>query len=183
MTFFPWDGLTSSTGDSSYQLAFRNESGINGSGIPGLRLRKGIDTTWNGWYDILHSGNYSAYSAFSGAITGASLTVTGDVTAFSDARFKENIRPIENVIERIQASRGVVYDRIDNDQKDNVGFIAQELEENFPELVLTREDGTKAVKYQNAVAVLFEAIKKQQTQIEEQDKKLKLILEHLNLNL
>ena len=183
MTFFPWDGLTSSTGDSSYQLAFRNESGINGSGLAGLRLRKGIDTTWGGWYDILHSGNYASFSAFSGAITGASLTVTGDVTAFSDARVKENIRPIENVIERIQASRGVVYDRIDNDQKDNIGFIAQELEENFPELVLTREDGTKAVKYQNAVAVLFEAVKKQQTQIEEQDKKLKLILEHLNLNL
>lgn len=183
MTFAPWDGNSSSTGDSSYQLAFRNESGINGSGLPGLRLRKGIDTTWGGWYDILHSGNYAAFSAFSGAITGASLTVSGDVTAFSDARVKENIRPILNVIERIQASRGVVYDRIDNDQKDNIGFIAQELEENFPELVLTREDGTKAVKYQNAVAVLFEAVKKQQTQIEEQDQKLKLILEHLNLNL
>ena len=183
MTFAPWDGLSASTGDSSYQLAFRNESGINGSGLPGLRLRKGIDTTWGGWYDILHSGNYASYSAFSGAITGASLTVSGDVTAFSDARVKENIRPIENVIERIQASRGVVYDRIDNDQKDNIGFIAQELEENFPELVLTREDGTKAVKYQNAVAVLFEAVKKQQTQIEEQDQKMKLILEHLNLKL
>ncbi|QLC65779.1 tail fiber domain-containing protein [Flavobacterium sp. LPB0248] len=141
------------------------------------------NTGWTSWKTVLTDSNYSAYSAFSGAITGASLTVTGDVTAFSDARFKENIRPIENVIERIQASRGVVYDRIDNDQKDNVGFIAQELEENFPELVLTREDGTKAVKYQNAVAVLFEAIKKQQTQIEEQDKKLKLIFKHLNLNL
>ncbi|AWK04726.1 hypothetical protein HYN56_11025 [Flavobacterium crocinum] len=182
MTFSPWDGTTSSTGDSSYQLAFRNETGVNGSGLPGLRLRKGIDTTWNGWYDILHSGNYSAYSAFSGAITGSSLNVTGDVTAFSDARVKENIRPIESVIERIQASRGVVYDRIDNEQKDNIGFIAQELEENFPELVLTREDGTKAVKYQNAVAVLFEAVKQQQLQLEEQDKKLKFIIKHLNLN-
>ncbi|MBO9586635.1 MAG: tail fiber domain-containing protein [Flavobacterium sp.] len=183
MTFAPWDGNTSSTGDSSYQLGFRNESGINGSGLPGLRLRKGIDTTWGGWYDILHSGNYAAFSAFTGAITGSSLTVSGDVTAFSDARVKENIRPISNVIERIQASRGVVYDRIDNDQKDNIGFIAQELEENFPELVLTREDGTKAVKYQNAVAVLFEAVKKQQAQIEQQDKKLKIILEHLKLKL
>ena len=182
MTFAPWEGTSASTGDSSYQLAFRNETGVNGSGLPGLRLRKGIDTTWNQWYDILHSGNYASFSAFSGAITGASLTVTGDVTAFSDARVKENIRPIENAIERIQASRGVVYDRIDNEQKDNIGFIAQELEENFPELVLTREDGTKAVKYQNAVAVLFEAVKEQQAQIEEQDRKLKLIVKHLNLN-
>ncbi|WP_428232476.1 tail fiber domain-containing protein [Flavobacterium sp.] len=188
MTFAPWDGLTTSTGDSSYQLAFRNESGVNGSGLPGLRLRKGIDSAWGGWYDILHSGNYNSYSAFSGAITGASLTVTGDVTAFSDARVKENIRPIKNSIKRIQASRGIVYDRIDTKQKNNIGFIAQELEKTFPELVITQEDGTKAVKYQNAVAVLFEAIKEQQTQIEKQllinekqSEQIKIILQKLNL--
>jgi hypothetical protein len=122
---------------------------------------------WQSWRTVLDNSNYVSYSAFSGAITGASLTVTGDVTAFSDARVKENIRPITNVIERIQASRGVIYDRIDTKQKDNIGFIAQELEATFPELVLTQEDGTKAVKYQNAVAVLFEAIKEQQSQIVE----------------
>lgn len=132
-----------------------------------IRTRNDDAASWNSWRTLITDGNYGSYSTFSGAITGASLTVTGDVTAFSDARVKENIRPITNVIERIQASRGVVYDRIDTKQKDNIGFIAQELEETFPELVLTQEDGTKAVKYQNAVAVLFEAIKKQQSQIED----------------
>jgi len=172
--------LHMASGDGRQQLTIARD----GSGMKFRGNNTGSGTAgWTSWKTVLTDSNYSAYSAFSGAITGASLTVSGDVTAFSDARVKENIRPISNVIERIQASRGVVYDRIDNDQKDNIGFIAQELEENFPELVLTREDGTKAVKYQNAVAVLFEAVKKQQTQIEEQDKKLKLILEHLNLNL
>jgi hypothetical protein len=173
MSFNPWDGTTPSTGDSSYQLGFLNETGINGSGLPGLKLRKGIDSIWGAWCSLLHSGNYGSYSAFSGTITGASLTVSGDVTAFSDERVKENIRPITNVIERIQASRGILYDRIDTKQKDNIGFIAQELEETFPELVLTKEDGTKAVKYQNAVAVLFEAIKEQQIQIDYLINKLK----------
>ena len=172
--------LHMASGDGRQQLTIARD----GSGMKFRGNNTGSGTAgWTSWKTVLTDSNYSAYSAFSGAITGASLTVSGDVTAFSDARVKENIRPISNVIERIQASRGVVYDRIDNDQKDNIGFIAQELEENFPELVLTREDGTKAVKYQNAVAVLFEAIKKQQTQIEEQDQKMKLILEHLNLNL
>ena len=87
--------------------------------------------------------------------------------AYSDQSVKENIRPIENVIERVQKSRGVLYDRIDSESKDNIGFIAQELEVAFPELVVTNEDGTKAVKYQNAVAVLFEAVKEQQKQIDE----------------
>jgi hypothetical protein len=70
-------------------------------------------------------------------------------------------------LERIKGSRGIIYDRTDIDTKDNIGFIAQELEVNFPELVTTNSDGTKAVKYQNMVAVLLEAIKEQQKQIDE----------------
>jgi len=63
MTFSPWDGTTASTGDSSYQLAFINETGINASGIPGLRLRNGIDNTWNNWHQIWHSGNFTNNSS------------------------------------------------------------------------------------------------------------------------
>jgi hypothetical protein len=57
MTYAPWDGTTSSTGDSSYQLAFVNDTGVNGTGLPGLRLRKGIDSTWGSWNKIWHEGN------------------------------------------------------------------------------------------------------------------------------
>ena len=99
-------------------------------------------------------------------VSGTSIYASADIVAYSDQSVKENIRPIENVIERIQQSRGVLYDRTDIETKDNIGFIAQELEVAFPELVVTNEDGTKAVKYQNAVAVLFEAIKEQQKQID-----------------
>ena len=101
----------------------------------------------------------------SASVSGTSIYATGDIVAFSDQSVKENIRPIENVLERIGDSRGILYDRIDNGEKDNIGFIAQELEVAFPELVVTNPDGTKAVKYQNAVAVLFEAVKEQQKQI------------------
>jgi hypothetical protein len=100
------------------------------------------------------------------------LTASGDVVAYSDIRFKENIRPIENALVRITKSRGVLYDRKDNGLKDNIGFIAQELELQFPELVNTDSDGIKSVKYQNAVAVLFEAIKEQQKQIDELKKQV-----------
>jgi hypothetical protein len=100
-------------------------------------------------------------------VSNISIYADYDIVAFSDESVKENIRPIENVIERVQKSRGVLYDRIDSGHKDNIGFIAQELELTFPELVITNEDGTKAVKYQNAVAVMFEAIKEQQKQIDE----------------
>jgi hypothetical protein len=123
---------------------------------------------------ISSSGNIGMGNGFTSAayplhvsasVSNVSIYASNDIVAFSDQSVKENIRLIENVLERIGDSRGVLYDRIDNGEKDNIGFIAQELEVAFPELVVTNEDGTKAVKYQNAVAVLFEAIKEQQKQI------------------
>jgi|GEM_PF-2514069 len=56
MTYSPWDGTSASTGDSSYQLSFANNSGVNASGAPKLSIRNGIDSTWNSWNTIWHSG-------------------------------------------------------------------------------------------------------------------------------
>ena len=111
------------------------------------------------------SPSYPLYVA--AQVSNISIYANYDIVAYSDQSVKENIRPIENALERVIKSRGVLYDRIDSGEKDNIGFIAQELEVEFPELVVTNENGTKAVKYQNTVAVLFEAIKEQQKQIEE----------------
>jgi hypothetical protein len=98
--------------------------------------------------------------------TSGTITARGDVIAYSDISVKRNIRPIENALERVTKSRGVLYDRIDSGENNNIGFIAQELELEFPELISVNPDGTKGVKYQNAVAVLFEAMKEQQKQID-----------------
>ena len=83
MTYSPFDGTTASTGDSSYQLAFINETGINGSGLPGLALRKGIDTTWGSWYNIAHSGNVAL--SYSGNTLTLSIKGTTVATATINA--------------------------------------------------------------------------------------------------
>ena len=62
MTFVPWDGTSASTGDSSYQLAFANTTGVNASGQPKLSIRNGINSTWNAWYTLIHSGNIGSQS-------------------------------------------------------------------------------------------------------------------------
>ena len=146
--------------DTAYIEGDASEITINNSGAITLTAtsnnRIGIGTTAPGY--PLH---------VAGDTSGTSIYATADIVAYSDQSVKDNIRPIENVIERIEQSRGVLYDRIDSGHKNNIGFIAQELEVAFPELVVTNEDGTKAVKYQNTVAVLFEAIKEQQKQINE----------------
>ena len=64
MTYAPWTGDTASTGDASYQLAFAG-SGANGTGVPVLKIRKGIDSTWNSWYDVVTSASGTATIATS----------------------------------------------------------------------------------------------------------------------
>jgi hypothetical protein len=114
----------------------------------------------------------------SGNASGTSIYASHDIVAYSDQSVKENVRPIENALERVEKSRGVLYDRTDTEARNNIGFIAQELEQQFPELVVTNPDGTKAVKYQNATAVLFEAVKELKQKLDNQEERL-LKLEQL----
>jgi len=52
-------------------------------------------------------------------------------------------------------------------RKHDIGVIAQEVEAILPEIVATREDGFKAVKYEKIVPLLIETIKAQQKQIDQ----------------
>lgn len=96
---------------------------------------------------------------------------TGDITAFgsaSDKSLKENIEPIENALEKVDAINGYTFNYIDAPEKGRVpGVIAQELEQVLPEAVYETEDGKKAVRYDNTVALLVEAIKELKQQVEE----------------
>ena len=104
---------------------------------------------------------------------GADLRVhSGDIIAFysSDKRLKDNVIPITNPISKIMKIGGYTFDW--NEKQDtysghDVGVIAQEVEKVLPEVVETRENGYKAVKYDKMVPLLIEAIKDQQKQIDE----------------
>ena len=104
-----------------------------------------------------------------GSTTGISIYASDDIVAFSDAIVKGDIQVIENAIEKIKEIRGVTFIRTDKeDSKRHAGVIAQEVQKVLPEVVTTREDnGTLAVAYGNLNALLIEAIKEQQKQIEE----------------
>jgi hypothetical protein len=125
-------------------------------------------------YTLGVNGNIYCFNSLGGTALYASgeIYATGNIIAYSDARVKTNIRSIDNALDRVMKSRGVIYDRNDVDSNNNIGFIAQELEEQFPELVSTDKEGRKGVMYQNMVAVLLEAIKEQQKQIDELKAKL-----------
>jgi hypothetical protein len=99
------------------------------------------------------------------------VTVNGDVSATnfnttSDATLKTNVETLSGSLDAVMSMRGVSFDWIESG-KSEVGVIAQEVEEVIPDLVNTNEQGIKSVKYGNMVAVLIEAIKDQQKQIDE----------------
>jgi hypothetical protein len=90
----------------------------------------------------------------------------------SDSRLKENVTPIVNPIEKISQIGGYTYDwipmeGIHENEGHDIGVIAQEIESILPEIVTTRNNGYKAVKYERLVALLIECVKEQQKQIEE----------------
>ena len=99
---------------------------------------------------------------------GGNFYAGGNVTAYSDARLKDNVELIPHAIEKVQAIRGVTFTR--NDKKDKItrytGVIAQELLEVLPEAVSLDPNGIYSVAYGNIVGLLIEAIKEQQIQIE-----------------
>jgi len=96
-----------------------------------------------------------------------SLTINGipPELAPSDIRLKENIKPLENSLEKVMTLRGVEYDRNDYGWHE-IGMIAQEVEEVIPDLVRENSEGTKVLDYPHLTAVLVEAIKEQQKQID-----------------
>jgi hypothetical protein len=98
----------------------------------------------------------------------ANMTINGTLTQNSDSRVKENVVEIGDCISKVQAMRGVYYNRTDfNTEVTKVGVIAQEVEAVLPELILEAPDtGLKSVAYAELTAVLINAIKEQQEIIE-----------------
>ena len=97
-------------------------------------------------------------------ISGA-LNVGGDITAFSssDVCFKKNINPISNAIDKVRSISGNTFtwnEKSVYNGQEGTGIIAQEIEAlGLPGVTATREDGTKAVRYDRLVPLLIEAIK------------------------
>ncbi len=89
-----------------------------------------------------------------------SFTATGNVTAYSDIKLKDNIETISNPLDKINQINGVIFDRIDAPEVGRQsGVIAQEVEKVLPEVVQENEEGIKSVAYGNMVGLLIESIK------------------------
>jgi hypothetical protein len=111
--------------------------------------------------DVMRIGGWSAgANRWQLALSSGNMTVAGDVTAYSDARVKENIVTVENALEKTLQLRGVYYNRTDtDDKKRKIGVIAQETLGVLPEVVGKDNDDMYNVAYGNMGGLFIEAIK------------------------
>ena len=101
-------------------------------------------------------------------------TFAGDVVAYgspSDIRLKKNIKPIESALDKVMKLQGVTFDWKKSDSildiKEDIGFIAQDVQKVIPELVRENEDGMLSMRHQGIAPILLEAIKELKAEIEE----------------
>lgn len=118
--------------------------------------------------------------ASSGTVRSVNTVVTGAISACSDLRFKKEIAPLEHSLEKILSLNGVNYfwKKEEFPQRHftyerQIGLIAQEIEQIFPELVMTDADGYRSVDYSRLTPVLIEAIK----ELKKENDNLKVTLE------
>ena len=88
------------------------------------------------------------------------------VATYSDETLKTNIEPIDSALDKVQQLQGVTYDWLSDGSKD-IGFIAQEVKEVIPQVVYGgKQEGDLGLDYGSLTALLAEAIKEQQSQID-----------------
>jgi hypothetical protein len=134
------------------------------------------------WYGSLGTSTRKFGKIYSDQVSSRSYVT------LSDERIKENIKPLSNSLEKIIKLKGVSYDfkssyfnvedsmlknKLKEESKNQIGFLAQELKEIFPETVyFDSTSNLYSIGYSQLIPVLVEAMKEQQAQIEELKKQV-----------
>jgi hypothetical protein len=137
----------------------------NGSG--GLGFESSTSTnTWK----IYHSGSFLSF-AENGVRRAYIQNGTGNYVTTSDRNLKKSIRPVaDGVLRKLEGLE--VYTYLYKTQEDTanriIGFMAQDVQPLFPELVSVAENGDLGLNYDGFGPVAIKAIKEQQMIIEAQ---------------
>jgi hypothetical protein len=153
-----------------------NQITVAGSGLEKsdvtLSLPQNIHTGANVQFNSIGVG--MAASATAGRID-----ASGDIVAFStsDINLKENIVPIPNALEKVNQISGNTFDwkaelkEYHGFEGNDVGVIAQEIEEILPQIVTNRDNGFKAVQYEKIIPLLIEAVKELSAKVDRLENK------------
>jgi hypothetical protein len=149
---------------------------------PTSKVSFGTDDYTNGYTEL---GKFEKNGAFAMSVFG-SIWANSTVYA-SDERFKQNISSIQSPLQKLMLLNGVEYEmRKEAFPKNNflpgrqIGLLAQNVEQVFPEAVSENSDGYKGVDYARLVPLLIEAIKELSKQNTDQQGEINLLKTQLN---
>jgi hypothetical protein len=123
-------------------------------------------------------------SNYWGSVWATSAFFTNPPTITSDINFKENITDLSSMSDKLKLLRPVTYKLktevsglfVDKDKNNTqYGFLAQELQKIFPEMVTSQENGILGIQYTELIPVLVQALKEQQDQIDLLNKRIKVL--------
>jgi hypothetical protein len=181
----------------SYGIAiYGNASGTDGIGLKGTGYLDGVygsSSSGDGVYGASTSG-YAVYAEGNAYVTGE-LYVGSCSGCSSDARLKKNIEPLQGAMDRLLQLKGVTFEWIDPSIHDHeagqgqgtqMGFIAQDVEKVFPNMVkgdgYTGKDGTKyrTLELRQMEALEVESIRELRTQHNEDQTRIKKLEDRLD---
>jgi trimeric autotransporter adhesin len=158
------------------------------SGSPGTVAVSGQGSDSNINIELLPKGT-GGVTVNTTTSQGSGLTINGDAwatvfTTTSDERLKKNIQTLDDALERVGKLRGVSFEWRAPEEREigqdmtlptdeaQIGVIAQEVEQVFPEAVSTGTTGVKSVNYSGLIGPLIEAVKEQQREIKAQQREI-----------
>ena len=164
---------------------------VNGNGI--IRNTSDSSNSTTGAFIVNGGVSISKTTNATSTTNGGSLTIAGGmgvlkdvyvggtVTSSSDMRLKKNLRPLESILDKIENITPLKYNSIHTfDHKDHIGFIAQDFEEHFPELIIhANRDAYYSLAYDRITALNMACIK----ELKKENEMLKLRLDELEKKL
>ena len=156
-------------------------------------------------YQLAGAGTNTAALAFGGATPIAAVTCTETYTTGSTTvtktfdysnttgnttisclvetsaqRYKNNIQALTSQLEKVSKLKPVSFDWKSN-QKHDIGFIAEQVQEVYPEIVNTNEQGeVEGLSYSKLSAAFAGAIQEQQVQLEQQQAQIQALITEIN---
>jgi hypothetical protein len=124
-----------------------------------------------------------------------SIAIDGSIVLSSDARLKKDIRPLTDEKNKLYLLEGKSYKKLmpptgleelssvkaDDTEYSEYGYLAQDLQKIFPDLVTQTDKGYYSVNYIGLIPVVVEALKDQKLEIEKQREQIKQLVKLINI--
>jgi len=158
--------ITHDFGNGNFGLSLRNNQIPNRIWTMHIAANDPISPA-DGSLNLLYNGDGKV--RFS---TDGSLQIDGTLTQGSDMRFKSDIQPVDEILTRALQLKLTSY-RLKRSNGQQLGYVAQEVQKIFPELVFYHPDNDRYyLNYQSFGPIAIEALKEQQTVIDEQAQRI-----------